>query len=33
MKPEGANMPSPEVTGNYKVTVDFVNNTYKLVKL
>jgi hypothetical protein len=33
LKPEGANMPSPEVSGNYKVTVDFVNNTYKLVKL
>jgi starch-binding outer membrane protein SusE/F len=33
LKPEGANMPSPEVTGNYKVTVDFANNSYKLVKL
>ena len=33
LKPEGANMPSPDVTGNYKVTVDFANNSYKLVKL
>ena len=33
LKPEGDNMPAPDVTGNYKITVDFVNNTYKLVKL
>ena len=32
MKPEGQDMPSPEATGTYKITVDFMNNTYKLVK-
>lgn len=31
--PEGQNIPAPSVTGNYKVTVDFINNSYKLVKL
>jgi len=33
IKPEGGDMPSPDVSGNYKVTIDFVNNTYTLVKL
>lgn len=32
-KPEGQDMPSPDVAGNYKITVDFINNTYTLVKL
>ena len=32
-KPEGADFSSPDVTGNYKITVDFINNTYTLVKL
>lgn len=32
-KPEGQDMPSPDVAGNYKITVDFINNSYKLVKL
>ena len=32
-KPEGGDMPSPDVAGNYKITVDFINNTYSLVKL
>lgn len=32
-KPEGQDMPSPDVAGNYKITVDFINNTYRLVKL
>lgn len=31
--PEGQNIPSPETAGNYKITVDFVNNSYKLTKL
>ena len=33
MKPEGADIPAPTVTGNYKLTVDFLTNTYKLVRL
>jgi hypothetical protein len=33
MKPEGEDIPSPDVTGNYKIVVDFINNTYTLVKL
>jgi starch-binding outer membrane protein SusE/F len=33
MRPEGEDMPSPDVTGNYKIVVDFINNTYTLVKL
>jgi hypothetical protein len=33
MKPEGQDMPSPDASGNYKITVDFLNNTYTLVKL
>ena len=32
-KPEGQDMPSPETSGNYKITVDFINNSYTLVKL
>lgn len=31
-KPEGADMPSPEVAGTYDITIDFINNSYKLVK-
>lgn len=31
--PEGQNIPSPETAGNYKITVDFINNSYTLVKL
>jgi hypothetical protein len=33
MKPEGQDMPSPDASGNYKITVDFMSNTYTLVKL
>ncbi len=32
-KPEGGDMPSPDLAGNYKITVDFLYNTYRLVKL
>jgi hypothetical protein len=32
-KPEGLNIPAPDVTGNYKVSVDFINNRYTLTKL
>jgi hypothetical protein len=32
-KPQGDNIPSPDVTGNYKVSVDFINNRYTLTKL
>lgn len=31
--PEGQNIPSPDVAGNYKITVDFFNNSYKLTRL
>ncbi len=31
--PEGQDIPSPTVSGNYKITVDFIDNSYKLVKL
>lgn len=31
--PEGQNIPSPETAGNYKITVDFINNSYTLTKL
>ena len=31
--PEGQNLPAPDQTGNYKITVDFINNSYTLVKL
>ena len=33
IKPEGGDMDSPDVSGNYKVTIDFINNSYTLVKL
>ncbi|NDC77963.1 MAG: hypothetical protein EBZ67_08840 [Chitinophagia bacterium] len=33
LKPEGQDMPSPDVAGNYKITVNFLTNTYTLVKL
>jgi len=33
LKPEGQDFPSPDVSGNYKITVDFMSNTYTLVKL
>lgn len=32
-KPQGDNIPSPDVSGNYKIAVDFINNTYTLTKL
>jgi hypothetical protein len=32
-KPEGQNMPAPDVTGNYKITFDLINNTYVVTKL
>jgi hypothetical protein len=32
-KPEGQDIPSPDVAGNYKITVDFVTGRYTLVKL
>ena len=32
LKPEGQDMPSPDASGTYKITVDFINNTYVLVK-
>ena len=31
--PEGQNIPAPEASGNYKITIDFINNSYKLTKL
>lgn len=31
--PEGQNIPSPEAAGNYKIVVDFINNSYTLTKL
>jgi starch-binding outer membrane protein SusE/F len=31
--PEGSDMDSPDVNGNYKITFNILNNTYKLVKL
>jgi len=33
LAPEGGDMPSPDVSGTYKITVDFINNTYVLVKI
>ena len=33
LKPEGQDMPSPDVAGSYKITVNFLTNTYTLVKL
>lgn len=32
LKPEGGDMLSPDVSGTYKITVDFLNNSYKLEK-
>jgi hypothetical protein len=32
-KPEGGDMDAPDVSGNYKITIDFINNSYTLVKL
>ncbi len=32
-KPEGADMDSPDETATYKITIDFINNSYKLVKI
>ncbi|HEX2608606.1 MAG TPA: SusE domain-containing protein [Flavisolibacter sp.] len=32
LKPEGGDMASPDVSGNYKITVDFLNNSYTLIK-
>ena len=32
-KPEGSDLPAPDVTGNYKIIVNFLDNTYKLTKL
>ncbi len=32
-RPEGADFSSPDVSGTYKITVDFLTNTYKLVRL
>ena len=32
-KPEGENMPAPEVSGNYKISFDLINNTYVVTKL
>lgn len=31
--PEGQDIPAPGTSGNYKITVDFIDNSYKLVKL
>jgi starch-binding outer membrane protein SusE/F len=31
-KPEGEDMPAPDVSGNYKIEVNFINNLYKLTK-
>ncbi len=33
MKPEGGDISAPDVTGNYKIMVNFLDNTYKLTKL
>lgn len=33
IKPEGNNIAAPDVAGTYKITVDFNDNSYKLVKL
>ncbi|MDQ3683713.1 MAG: SusE domain-containing protein [Bacteroidota bacterium] len=33
LKPEGGNFSAPDVTGNYKIVVDFIDNSYKLTKL
>lgn len=33
LKPEGGDIDAPDVSGNYKITVDFIDNSYTLVKL
>ena len=33
LKPEGGNFAGPDVTGTYKIIVDFIDNSYKLTKL
>jgi hypothetical protein len=33
LQPEGQNFPSPDAAGNYKITIDFIDNSYKLTKL
>jgi hypothetical protein len=32
-KPEGQDMPAPDVSGNYKITFDLINNMYVVTKL
>ncbi len=32
-KPEGGDIAAPDVSGNYKIVVDFIDNSYKLTKL
>ncbi|ANE52080.1 SusE domain-containing protein [Flavisolibacter tropicus] len=32
-KPEGADIPAPTTSGNYKITFDFVTSTYTMVKI
>jgi len=32
-KPEGENMPAPDVSGNYKISFDLINNMYVVTKL
>lgn len=32
LKPEGANFKTPDVTGSYKIVLDFVNNSYTVTK-
>lgn len=33
LAPEGQDMPAPSTSGNYKISVNLINNTYTLVKL
>ncbi|HVE61530.1 MAG TPA: SusE domain-containing protein [Chitinophagaceae bacterium] len=33
LKPDGGNLAAPDATGTYKIVVDFIDNTYTLVKL
>jgi hypothetical protein len=32
-KPQGGDVPAPAESGNYRIVVDFINNTYQLTKL
>jgi hypothetical protein len=32
-RPEGGDFSSPDASGNYKITIDFLNNSYSLVRL